>query len=99
MTAALLLLVQFVLLTAEDARVRRGLEVSEYALELGRAYAISLCQSLFVQESLKVLLITLVSPQMLPSLHIVRRTRWRELLRIALRTFIGSVYGVLILLA
>ena len=73
-------------------------EAGEYLQGLLSAYAFSLCQSVLLQESIKVLVISLISPQMLPDASTLRMAPRREAVRLAMRGVLSAVYGTLVML-
>lgn len=53
---------------------------------------------LVAQELLKVLFITLLSPQMLPSIRAVRQTGCRTMLRLGARAVVSVLYHIILYL-
>ena len=53
---------------------------------------------MLIQESIKVIVISLISPQMLPDASTLRVAPRREAMRLATRGVLSAVYGTVIML-
>ena len=82
-------------MTAEAERVLQSRSADDYYGALAYAFAWAMGSSLILQEGVKVLLITLVSPQLLPQLTALEQTSFRECIRLSCRGGIGLLYFVL----
>eukprot|EP00325_Prymnesiales_sp_UTEX-LB-985_P034931 CAMPEP_0174744506 /NCGR_PEP_ID=MMETSP1094-20130205/84533_1 /TAXON_ID=156173 /ORGANISM="Chrysochromulina brevifilum, Strain UTEX LB 985" /LENGTH=80 /DNA_ID=CAMNT_0015948909 /DNA_START=1 /DNA_END=243 /DNA_ORIENTATION=- len=69
--------------------------LKDYSRDLLWAYGLAIGQSVVINEPIKLICITLISPQMLPSVLTIRETAWRESCRLAARGLVGCVYGLL----
>lgn len=90
-----LLLLQFLLVGSAEHSARQEMSSSEYLGSLAGAFCVAILSSLLVQEVIKVALITLVSPQMLPSVVVFQQTKAREAVRLCMRGVLGFLYIVL----
>jgi len=88
-------LLQFVLVTAEAERALQARRISDYYGALAGSFFTAISSSLLLQEPVKVLLITAVSPQMLPQMTALRRTPLREAVRLCVRGLFGLLYFLL----
>ena len=100
---AVLLVTQFWLLYFVTVAFDEQLElqqkaVGEYLQGLLVSYGISLIQSQLLQEGMKVLIISLISPQMMPDVNTLRVASHRESVRLFLRGVLNAIYGVVILI-
>ena len=91
-------LLYFVAVAFDEQLELQSKEAGEYLEGLLSAYAISFCQSVLLQESVKVVVISLISPQMLPDASTLRVAPRREAMRLAMRGVLSAVYGTVIML-
>jgi hypothetical protein len=78
--------------TAEVERQLQSRSAGSYYGSLLGSYCAAVGSSLLLQEGIKVLLITVVSPQLLPRVTALRRTPLREAMRLVIRGLVGLVY-------
>ena len=91
-------LLYFVAVAFDEQLELQSKQEGEYLQGLLEAYGVAFAQSLLLQESLKVLVISLISPQMLPNHTELRVASRREALRLCVRALLNSVYGLLVFL-
>jgi hypothetical protein len=94
----LLVMFIFLLRTAPEEMAVQGRSPDEYFWGLLWLYVRAVAQTIFVQEPVKVLAITFVSPQMLPSVQALRATSCREAVRLCLRGAFAFVYALMMFL-
>jgi hypothetical protein len=100
---ACVVLIVFITVTAPKEMRVRGQTTDEYVGVLIVAYSRSIAQTMLLQEPLKVLIITAVSPQMMPSVHVsardlLKQTPIREAVRLCTRSLFGAVYVTFVLM-
>ena len=98
-TMACAVLLHFATVAVHQETRLQELSPGEYNGILWRAIFLSVGQTLLVQELLKVVCITLVSPQILPSVAPLRKTGCRAVARLVARGALTCVYNVLIFLS
>jgi hypothetical protein len=98
MLVGLGLVLHFLLVTARKEIELQGRTAEEYVTTICWLYVRSVATTMFVQEPTKVLVITLVSPQVLPSVDVIRATTCREAVRLFLRGMLSVVYSLVLLL-
>jgi hypothetical protein len=77
---------------------RQGRDPAEYAGTLCWLYVRSVLQMLLVQEPIKVLAITILSPQTLPRVEVLRVMTCREAARLCLRGLLSALYSFVLFL-
>jgi hypothetical protein len=81
--------------TAEEERALQASSVSSFYGTITVRILTGLLYSLVAGEGIKVLLITVVSPQFLPRVSVLRGTKLREAVRLLLKGLVGCVYFTL----
>jgi hypothetical protein len=77
---------------------RQGRDPAEYVGTLCWLYVRSMVQMLVVQEPIKVLAITILSPQALPRVEVLRVMTCREGARLCLRGLLSALYSFILFL-
>ena len=85
----------FVTITARQEMELQSKSAPEYLGPLLLAYLGAVASTMLLQEPLKVALVAIVSPQMLPSLSLIQQSKAREAVRLLLRAVLGSIYFAL----
>ena len=91
-------LLYFVAVAFDEQLEMQSKQAGEYLEGLLEAYAVAFAQSLLVQESLKVIVISLISPQLLVDRTELRVGSRREALRLCVRGLLNTLYGLLVFL-
>lgn len=80
---------------AENEQVMQGRQPADYYAVLVRYFLLASSTSLFVAESFKIFLLTIISQQYLPNVAVVQRRPGRIALRLCFRGLLGILYALL----
>ena len=82
----------FVTIVAETERAQQARSVESYYRSIVLAMLSATAWSLVLQEGFKVILITVISPHILP---LLQRSPVREAIRVAVKGLLGGLYLIL----